>query len=139
MTLTSTNKRQHETQKIVGDPLTAEIREKLERLIKYQMTIARLPLAKEIDEFDSESTPVKETLVRDLAGGAFLEQQRNLVLIGGTGTGKSQLVVSIVRTSIGNGARRRFFNVVSGKADTGIIRTWVPSAYKLELCIRSEV
>ncbi|MCC0065653.1 MAG: ATP-binding protein [Rhodovulum sp.] len=45
-------KRQHEPPKIVGDLLNAEISEKQARSIKYQMTIARLPLAKEIDEFD---------------------------------------------------------------------------------------
>lgn len=98
-------KRQHEPQKIVGDLLTAEIREKQARSIKYQMTIARLPLAKEIDEFGFEETPVNETLVRDLAGGAFLEQQRNVVLIGGTGTGKSHLAVAIARACLRNGAR----------------------------------
>jgi len=75
-------KRQHEPQKIVGDLLHAEISEKQARSIKYQMTIARLPLAKEIDEFTFEETPVNETLVRDLAGGDFLDHQRNVVLIG---------------------------------------------------------
>jgi len=44
-------------------------------------------MAKEIDEFAFDGTPINETLVRDLAGGAFLAQQRNLVLIGATGTG----------------------------------------------------
>lgn len=62
-------KRQHEPQQIVGDLLNAEISEKQARSIKYQMTIARLPLAKEIDEFAFEETPVNETLVRDLASG----------------------------------------------------------------------
>ncbi len=105
-------KRQHDPQRIIGDLLTAEISEKQARSIKYQMTIAKLPLAKEIDEFDFEETPVNETLVRDLAGGNFLEHQRNLVLVGGTGTGKSHLAVSIARACIRNGARGRFFNVV---------------------------
>jgi DNA replication protein DnaC len=105
-------KRQHEPQKIIGDLLAAEISEKQARSIKYQMTIARLPLAKEIEEFDFTATPVNETLVRELAGGDFLEQQRNVVLIGGTGTGKSHLAVAIARACIRNGARGRFFNVV---------------------------
>lgn len=110
--ITTAVRRQHEPQKIVGDLLQAEISEKQARSIKYQMTIAKLPLAKEIDEFDFEETPVNETLVRDLAGGNFLEHQRNLVLVGGTGTGKSHLAVSIARACIRNGARGRFFNVV---------------------------
>jgi DNA replication protein DnaC len=105
-------KRQHDPQQVVGDLLNAEISEKQARSIKYQMTIAKLPLAKELDEFDFEPTPINETLVRDLAGGDFLDHQRNLVLIGGTGTGKTHLAVSIVRACIRNGARGRFFNVV---------------------------
>ncbi len=105
-------KRQHEPQRIVGDLLSAEISEKQARSIKYQMTIARLPLAKEIDEFDFASTPVNETLVRELASGGFLQHQRNLVLIGGTGTGKTHLAVGIARACVRSGARGRFFNVV---------------------------
>ncbi|MGY0794711.1 ATP-binding protein, partial [Azospirillum argentinense] len=53
-----------------------------------------------------------ETLVRDLAGGAFLAQQRNVVLVGGTGTGKTHLAVAIARACIRAGSRGRFFNVV---------------------------
>ena len=69
------------------------------RSIKYQMTIARLPLAKEVDEFDFHAAEVNETLIRDLATGDVLDHQRNLVLIGGTGTGKTHLAVSIARAS----------------------------------------
>jgi DNA replication protein DnaC len=105
-------KRQHEPQRIIGDLLTAEISEKQARSIKYQMTIAKLPLAKEIKEFDFEAAEVNETLIRDLATGDFLDHQRNLVLIGGTGTGKTHLAVSIARACIRNGRRGRFFNVV---------------------------
>ncbi len=110
--LTTAVKRQHEPQRIIGDLLAAEISEKQARSIKYQMTIARLPLAKEIGEFDFADTPINETLARDLAGGDFLQHQRNVVLIGGTGTGKTHLAVAIARTCIRNGARGRFFNSV---------------------------
>ena len=44
-------KRQHEPPRIVGDLLKAEIAEKQARSIKYQLTIAKLPLAKDIDDF----------------------------------------------------------------------------------------
>jgi DNA replication protein DnaC len=105
-------KRQHEPQRVVGDLLSAEISEKQARSIKYQITIAKLPLAKEIEEFVFDETPINETLVRDLAAGDFLAHQRNLVLVGGTGTGKTHLAVGIARACIRNGARGRFFNVV---------------------------
>ena len=110
--LTTALKRQHEPQRVIGELLTAEISEKQARSIKYQMTIARMPLAKEIDEFDFADTPINETLVRDLAGGDFLDHQRNVVLIGGTGTGKTHLAVAIARACIRGGARGRFFNAV---------------------------
>jgi DNA replication protein DnaC len=105
-------KRQHEPHRIVGDLLTAEITEKQARSIKYQITIAKLPLAKDIDDFTFDGAPVNETLVRDLAGGDFLTHQRNVVLVGGTGTGKTHLAIAIARACIRAGARGRFFNTV---------------------------
>jgi DNA replication protein DnaC len=105
-------KRQHEPQRIVGDLLKAEISEKQARSIKYQLTIAKLPLAKDLDDFQFEGTPINQTLVNDLAGGAFLAQQRNVVLVGGTGTGKTHLAIAIARSCIRSGARGRFYNVV---------------------------
>ena len=105
-------KRQHEPPRIVGDLLRAEISEKQARSIKYQLTVAKLPLAKDIEDFDFAGTPVNEALIRDLAAGAFVADQRNVVLVGGTGTGKSHLAIAIARSLIRSGARGRFFNVV---------------------------
>ena len=105
-------KRQYEPQRIVGDLLSAEINEKQARSIKYQLTIAKLPLAKDLNDFHFEGTPINQTLVNDLAGGGFIAQQRNVVLVGGTGTGKSHLAIAIARSCIRSGARGRFYNVV---------------------------
>jgi DNA replication protein DnaC len=76
------------------------------------MTIAKLPLAKEIADFDFAATPINEVLVKDLATGGFLAQQRNAVLVGGTGTGKTHLAIAIGRACVRTGARVRFFNTV---------------------------
>ena len=105
-------KRQHEPPHIVGDLLQSEIAEKQARSIRYQLSIAKLPLAKDIDDFDFADTPVNESLVRELAIGTFVADQRNVVLVGGTGTGKSHLAIAIARALIRNGTRGRFFNVV---------------------------
>jgi DNA replication protein DnaC len=110
--ITTAVKREHEPQRIVGDLLTAEITEKQARSIRYQISIAKLPLAKDIDDFTFDDTPINETLVRDLVGGNFLAHQRNVVLVGGTGTGKTHLAIAIARACIRDGARGRFFNVV---------------------------
>jgi DNA replication protein DnaC len=93
-------RRQHEPRQIVGDLLAAKINESeplcaigsrtmaSARSVKYQITTAKLPSAREIEEFTFDGTPINETLVRDLADGEFLSQQRNVVLVGGTGTAR---------------------------------------------------
>src|SRR5215831_6641104 len=111
-TLATALKRKHEPQRFVGDLLKAEISEKQARSIKYQLTVAKLPLAKDVDDFLFKNTPINEALVRDLAGGGFIVQQRNVVLVGGTGTGKTHLAIAIARSCIRSGARGRFYNVV---------------------------
>ena len=82
------------------------------RSIKYQMASARLPTAKELADFDFAASPVNEPLIQELAGGGFLEGKRNIVLVGGTGTGKTHLAVAIARSCIRKGARGRCYNVV---------------------------
>lgn len=110
--ITKAMKRQHEPQRIVADLLQAEVNEKHARSIHYQLGIAGLPLAKDIEEFQFTTTPINETLIRDLASGEFLAHQRNLVLVGGTITGKTHLAIAIARACIRDGKRGRFFNVV---------------------------
>ena len=77
-------KRQHSFERIFASLIKAEIAEKHARSIRYQLGIAKLPLAKEIEEFVFKGTPINAELVKDLAGGGFLAHQRNVVLIGGT-------------------------------------------------------
>ena len=105
-------KRQHEPPRIIGDLLQSEIAEKQARSIRYQLTIAKLPLAKDLDDFDFTDTPINAGLVRDLATGTFVADQRNVVLVGGTGTGKSHLAIAIASALIRKGTRGRFYNVV---------------------------
>ena len=102
-TLATALKRKHEPQQLVGDLLKAEISEKQARSIRYQLAIAKLPLAKDVEDFAFKDTPINENLVRDLAGGAFIAQQRNVVLVGGTGTGKTHLAIAIARSCIRSG------------------------------------
>src|SRR3546814_12865956 len=81
-------KRQYHDQHVVGDLLQAEIADKHARSNKYQMTIAKPPLAKEIADFEFAGPPITEALVRDLATGACLANQRNGVHVRGRGLEK---------------------------------------------------
>jgi DNA replication protein DnaC len=105
-------KRQHGVEKVIGALLKAEIAAKQARSINYQLGIAKLPLVKELAGLSFEGTPINGALIEQLATGAFLEDKRNVVLIGGTGTGKSHIAIGIARNIIRAGRKARFFNAV---------------------------
>ena len=105
-------KRRHSVEKIIAALLQAEVAAKQARSINYQMTIAKLPLAKELAELSFDETPINAELIESLSGGTFLDDQRNLILVGGTGTGKTHIAIGIARNCIRAGRKARFFNVV---------------------------
>ena len=76
------------------------------------MSAAKLPVVKDLDAFVFEGTLIDEQLVRSLHAGSFLPGQRNIVLVGGTGTGKTHLAVAITASVVRAGARGRYFNTV---------------------------
>ena len=47
-----------------------------------------------------------------MCGGGFMEARTNVVLVGGTGTGKTHLSIAIGSSCIHGGARVRFFNML---------------------------
>ena len=105
-------KRQQGVEKLIGALLKAEIVAKNARSINYQMGIAKLPLAKELADLSFDGTPINAGLIDSLSSGAFLDSRRNVVLIGGTGTGKSHIAIGIARSVIRAGRKARFFNAV---------------------------
>ena len=110
--ITRSRKRERPIEEILGELLSAEVADKQMRSIRYQLGIAKLPHAKELTDFVFDDTPINRALVEELGNGGFLAQQRNAVFVGGTGTGKSHLVIAIARACIRGGAKARFFNVV---------------------------
>ncbi len=104
--------RKRTTMEILTDLLRAEATHRHTASIRYRMTAARLPVAKDIDAFVFEGTPINEGLVRSLYDGAFLANRRNVVMVGGTGTGKTHLAIAITANVVRSGARGRYFNTV---------------------------
>ena len=97
---------------ILTDLLRAEAAHRHAASIRYRMSAAKLPVVKDIDAFVFDGTPINEGLVRSLHSGSFLPGRRNIVLVGGTGTGKTHLAIAITAHVVRTGARGRYFNTV---------------------------
>jgi DNA replication protein DnaC len=100
------------SEKILLELLSAELAERRVRSIRYRMGLAKFPMDKDLDSFDFNASPANEALVRSLYEGRFLSDQGNVILVGGTGTGKSHLAIAIARQAIRNGRRGRYFNLL---------------------------
>lgn len=105
-------KQRHAPERLLLDLLLAEMAERTARSIKYRLGIAKFPVDKDLDTFEFGDSPVNEAQVRSLYGGGFLAARSNILLIGGTGTGKTHLAIAIARHLIQEGKRGRYFNVV---------------------------
>ena len=99
-------------EKILCDLLEAEMAERKARSIRYRMGLARFPVDKDLDRFDFTASPVNEMQIKNLHEGRFLADHTNVIMVGGTGTGKTHLAISIAKQSIRNGRKARFFNVL---------------------------
>jgi len=104
--------RQRTITEILTDLLRAEAAHRHAASIRYRMSAAKLPTVKDIDAFVFEGAPINEGLVRALHGGSFLPGKRNIVLVGGTGTGKTHLAIAITASVVRAGVRGRYFNTV---------------------------
>jgi len=69
-------------------------------------------VSRDLDSFDFTESAVNETQIRQLYTEEYLKTARNIVFIGGTGTGKSHLATAFARQVIVQGKRARFFSVV---------------------------
>jgi DNA replication protein DnaC len=105
-------KQKNTPEKILLALLSAEVAERRLRSIRYRMGLAKFPMDKDLDSFDFSASPVDEVQVRSLYEGRFLSGRSNIILVGGTGTGKTHLAIAMARQAIRSGSKGRFFNLV---------------------------
>jgi len=74
--------------------LRAEDTDRHARSINYQMHAAKFPVHRDLAGFDFEQSKVDRDLIQELATLAFTDATHNVVFIGGTGTGKTQVSIA---------------------------------------------
>jgi DNA replication protein DnaC len=92
--------------------IQAEQVDRQTRSLKYQLRVAKFPMHRDFTAFDWKESRLVEAQIRQLATGAFMEAAHNLILVGGTGTGKSHVAVALGVAAIHAGKRVRFYNAV---------------------------
>lgn len=92
--------------------LAAEQIDRQLKSLRYQLKAARFPIHRDLLGIEWGETPLSQAAVEQLATAAFMESAHNLILVGGTGTGKSHLATAIGVAAIHRGKRVRFFNAV---------------------------
>ncbi len=110
--LAAARKRRQMTEVVIEQLLEIEVSERKARSIRYRMTQARFPVPKDIDSFEFDQVSINEEQIRTLYTGEFIAQQRNIIFVGGTGTGKTHLATAIASQAIRSGYRAKFFNLV---------------------------
>jgi DNA replication protein DnaC len=92
--------------------IEAELADRKVRSLRYQLKSARFPVHRDLTGIDWAETPLLHAQVQQLATAAFMETAHNLILVGGTGTGKSHVATALGVAAVHQGKRVRFYNAV---------------------------
>ena len=92
--------------------IKAEQVDRQARSLSYQLKAARFPIHRDLTQFEWQETPLQQARIEQLANAGFMDQAYNLILVGGTGTGKTHLATALSVAAIHQGKRVRFYNAV---------------------------
>jgi DNA replication protein DnaC len=92
--------------------MDAEQADRNAKRLKYQLSSARFPTHRDLSTINWQETPVSQERMKQLSQATFTNTAHNLILIGGTGTGKTHFATALGVASIHAGKRVRFYNAV---------------------------
>jgi DNA replication protein DnaC len=92
--------------------IAAEPPDRQARSLNYQLKAARFPHHRDLIHCNWEESPLSKARIEQLATANFMDQANNLILVGGTGTGKTHLATALAVSAIHHGKRIRFYNAV---------------------------
>lgn len=99
-------------EEFLGELLEQEVGARKVTALNNRIKNAKFPQVKDLDVFKFEEATVDESAVRRLYEGDFIKEHKNVVFMGGSGTGKTHLAISIGVNLIRQGYKVRFWNLV---------------------------
>ncbi len=105
-------RRKRSTMDILGRLLTAEQTCRHIRGIQYRINQARFPQHKTLAEFEFGQSPLHKPAIELLTDSEYIRQKRNLIFVGGPGTGKTHLASALGAKAAMDGFKVRFWNVL---------------------------
>ena len=94
------------------DLLKQEVASRRASALKNRIKNAKFPQVKDLDTFDFGESAVDEAMIRHLYEGGLFEETKNIVFMGGSGTGKTHLATSIGLSLTRKGHKVKFWNLI---------------------------
>jgi len=92
--------------------LKAEMKARMLKALQARIRSANFPEMKDLDNFIFTDTPIQSEQVLQLYTAEFVRTSRNILLVGGPGTGKTHLALALCIRAVRKGFKARFFNLV---------------------------
>ena len=89
--------------------IESEIETRADNRLKRRIRDARFPLMKTFEGFDFDAAPeLDRRLVRELMNGSYIQEHKNVIFVGQTGTGKTHLASALGLEACRQGVRTHF-------------------------------
>lgn len=105
-------KRQAPISYVLSELLKSEIKTRKLNATKSRMNVAKFPQNKDLHDFIFSDTPINLEQIMNLYSCEFVKTSRNIIMIGGSGTGKTHLAIAIAQKAVRQEFKTRFFNLV---------------------------
>jgi DNA replication protein DnaC len=93
----------------LSELLDAEIAHRQARSYAYRLKLAKLGQVKTFDNFDASDLPIKPEKLEQIKTCEFIESCENVLLIGGSGTGKTHLALALAHKALQKNYRVKFY------------------------------